>query len=125
VDDNGFAAPLDAITRTLQFDPQIASPALTPGFGSPSTVFEYTCVYRHAGGVAPTSVVLIVDTNQFFGMTKVGSGTNWVAGETFRATASLPAGGHTYYFEAIATDGTRARNPSAVGLVFGGPSVSP
>lgn len=125
VDTNGFASPLDPLTRTVAFDPVLLNPVVTPAFGSPSTVFEYTCMYRHAGNVAPVFVSVIVDGNQTFAMTKVGSGTNWVAGESFRATASLPAGGHTYFFRTDAVDGSSARNPTSTGLVLGGPSVSP
>jgi hypothetical protein len=125
VDQNGFRSTLHAMTRTLAFDPAVVSPGVSPGSGTPSTVFQYTCTYRHAGNVAPSYVRVLVDANQVFVMAKVGSGTNWVAGEPFRVDASLAVGGHNFFFEAVALDGSSTRNPATPGLVFGGPSVSP
>lgn len=125
MDANGFRSALDPLTRAVAHDPQLASPGVSPGTGTPSTTFTYSVVYRHAGNVAPAYVRVIVDANQAFAMTKLGGGTNWVAGETYQATANLAAGGHTYFFEALGTDSSAARNPSTPGLVLGGPSVSP
>ncbi len=124
MDASGFRSALDLLTRTVAHDPLLASPGVTPGTGSPATPFTYSVTYRHAGNVAPTFVRVIVDANQSFAMTKVGGGTNWIAGELFQANANLAAGGHTYFFEALGTDSSSARNPASPGLVLGGPSVS-
>ena len=125
VDQNGFRSALDPLTRALAHDPQLSSTSVSPGSGSPSTVFTYSVTYRHAGSVAPAFVQLIVDANQAFAMTKVGGGSNWVAGEVYQATANLAQGGHTYYFQTVAVDSSSGRNPATPGLVLGGPSVTP
>ncbi len=124
MDANGFRSALDPLTRTVAHDPVLALPGVSPGTGSPATTFTYSVTYRHAGNQAPAFVRVIVDANQSFAMTKVGGGTNWVVGELFQAPANLAAGGHTYFFEALAMDSSSARNPSSPGLVLGGPSVS-
>lgn len=104
--------------------PELMLPDVAPDFGTSSQVFQYQCTYRHPDNLPPTSVVVIVDGNQVFPMTQVGSGTNWVIGEIFRASANLPPGGHTFYLETVASDLSSARNPTGA-FVFGGPVVSP
>jgi hypothetical protein len=103
-------------------DPELLTPDVAPDFGLISTVFQYSCIYRHANGLAPAFVNTVVDSVQLYPMTKVGSGSNWVGGETFRATANLAPGGHTFYVTAVASDGSSSRNP-VQGFVFGGPVV--
>lgn len=103
--------------------PELLLPDVAPDFGQPPTVFQYQCTYRHPDNLPPTSVVVVVDGNQVFPMTQLGSGTSWAIGEIFRASANLPPGGHTFYFETVASDLSSARNPAA-GFVFGGPVVS-
>jgi hypothetical protein len=124
VDTSGFLSPLNPLTRAVLNDPQLSNADVAPNFGTPATVFQYSCTYRHAGNVAPTFVTVIVDANQVFAMTKVGSGSNWIAGEDYQASANLAAGGHTYYFQAVATDGSSTRNPASP-LALGGPAVTP
>ncbi|MFN8179562.1 MAG: hypothetical protein U0167_16660 [bacterium] len=124
VNANGFSSPLNRLTRDVLHDPQLSNGGVAPNFGTPATTFVYSCRYRHAGNVAPGFVTVIVDANQIFAMAKVGTGTDWVGGEDYQASVNLAAGGHTYYFQAQALDGSSTRNPAAP-FVLGGPAVSP
>lgn len=124
VDANGFASGLDTLTVTTGHDPSISGTILTPTLGTPGTNFSYGCTYRHAGGVAPATVRVIVDGGITYNLNQIGGGTNWVGGESFNITSiHLVAGSHTYHFEAEAVDGSTTREPAGSN-VFGGPVVT-
>jgi hypothetical protein len=123
VDANGFASSLDTLTVQTAHDPAISGTTLTPTLGSPGTNFTYGCTYRHAGGLAPAAVQVIVDGGITYNMNKVGGGSNWIGGEAYTVTTNLVSGSHTYHFVAQATDGSSTRTPAAPN-VFGGPVVT-
>jgi hypothetical protein len=122
-DVNGFTSDLDSMTVMTAHDPAISGTILTPTLGTPGTNFTYGCTYRHAGGLAPANVRLIVDGGITYNLNQVGGGSNWVGGEAFNVTINLVSGSHTYHFEAEAVDGSTSRNPAGTN-VFGGPVVT-
>lgn len=76
----------------------LSGPVLAPPGGAPGTVFDFKVTYKDAGGVAPSSVTLVLD-GQARPMT--GAGTGYAAGVVYSAQAAgLAAGTHAYHFEA-------------------------
>ncbi len=87
---------------------------VTPAVGNPG-LYTYSVRYRHPSGIAPLTgnPTVGIDKNNdedfadagegLFAMSKVGTGTNWLDGETFSFTTNLPVS-ELYGYQFFATD---------------------
>ena len=105
------------VSAPVNNPPSLSSGSVSPSSGGPTTTFAYEVTYSDPDGDPPACVTVYIDGTPH-AMTYV-SGT-YSGGALYRYQATLPAGSHTYFFEA--SDGTdTVRLPSSG--TFSGPSV--
>jgi len=79
-------------------DPVLGSGTASPATGTTGTVFTFSVTYADTKGCAPLWVRVVIPGVGTFAMN--GSGTTYDTGVTFTQGMALPAGGHSYSFEA-------------------------
>ncbi|HEX2021284.1 MAG TPA: hypothetical protein VHH36_01115, partial [Candidatus Thermoplasmatota archaeon] len=125
VDHAGNEGPATARAKaTATAVPRLTGGAASPTVGSSATVFRYSITYASPGGVAPTSVRLILD-GVAVNMTRQETG-DLVAGVTYvyetRLAPHKRDDPHTYAFEA--SDGRYSVRFPEDGSLLRGPLVS-
>ncbi len=87
--------------------PQLLNPRVTPTSGKLSTEYVYEVTYADADGDAPRAFtgtpggeVQVNIDGTWYAMTRVGTGTNYVAGVTYQLRRRLAEGSHTFQFRA-------------------------
>ena len=98
--------------------PSLSSGSVSPSSGGPTTAFAYEVTYSDPDGDPPAYVRVCVDGTAY-AMSYV-SGT-YSGGALYRYQATLPAGSHTYYFEA--SDGKVSVKLPSTGA-YSGPTVT-
>ncbi|MCS6951187.1 MAG: hypothetical protein NZ520_12065, partial [bacterium] len=107
-DDYGANAdPLTGSGPQVNNPPQLLNPRVTPLSGKLSTEYVYEVTYKDADGDAPRAFsgapggeVQVNIDGTWYAMTKVGTGTDYVAGVTYQLRRRLSEGTHTYQFRA-------------------------
>jgi hypothetical protein len=79
-------------------DPVLSAGAASPGTGSTATVFTFAVTYLDTKGCAPLWVRVAIPGVGTFPMN--GAGTTYDTGVTFSQGLTLPAGTHSYSFDA-------------------------
>ncbi len=101
------ADPLTGTGPVVNTPPQLLNPRVTPLSGKLSTEYVFEVTYADADGDAPKpftgtpggEVQVNID-GTWYAMTKVGTGTNYVAGVTYQLKRRLSEGTHTFTFRA-------------------------
>lgn len=106
----GDPPELDFVNRA----PYDGNSGVTPPVGNPG-VYTYSVLYRHPQGTAPMAGFpkvgidknndedFVDDNEGLFSMLKEGTGTNWLAGETYTFTTNLTVS-ELYGYQFFATD---------------------
>ncbi|GIV20249.1 MAG: hypothetical protein KatS3mg023_2000 [Armatimonadota bacterium] len=107
---DNYGADADPLTGTgpqVNNPPQLLNPKVTPVSGKLSTEFVYEVTYKDADGDAPKAFsgtpggeVQVNIDGTWYAMTKVGTGTDYVAGVTYQFKRRLSEGTHTFQFRA-------------------------
>lgn len=107
---DNYGADADPLTGTgpqVNNPPQLLNPKVTPVSGKLSTEFVYEVTYKDADGDAPKAFsgtpggeVQVNIDGTWYAMTKVGAGTDYVAGVTYQFKRRLSEGTHTFQFRA-------------------------
>jgi hypothetical protein len=110
-------------TVVPNYPPILSNPILSPGAGTPSTLFTYSINYTDSNNDPPSQITLTINGVGTFTMSKQNSGDlNFRDGCTYVYTISLDEGHYTHYFNA--SDGyVSIRLP--LSNSFDGPLVNP
>ncbi len=78
--------------------PTLTSGSLSPGNGSPTTIFTYTITYTDADNQAPSYIRVYID-GSYYSMSKQNSGDNtYTDGCVYVYSRTLSVGTHDFYF---------------------------
>lgn len=107
---DNYGADADPLTGTgpqVNNPPQLLNPRVTPASGKLSTEYVWEVTYKDADGDAPRAFsgtpggeVQVNIDGTWYAMTKVGTGTDYVAGVTYQFRRRLSEGTHTFQFRA-------------------------
>jgi len=105
-----YGADADPLTGTgpqVNNPPQLVNPRVTPPSGKLSTEYVFEVTYKDADNDAPRAFtgapggeVQVNIDGTWYAMTRVGTGTDYVAGVTYQLKRRLSEGGHTFQFRA-------------------------
>lgn len=125
---DNYGADADPLTGTgpqVNTPPQLLNPKVTPTSGKLSTEYVYEVTYKDADGDAPKAFtgtpggeVQVNIDGTWYAMTKVGAGTDYVAGVTYQLKRRLSEGTHTFQFRA------QDQNDAVQTAVLTGPTVN-
>jgi len=85
---------------TVNDPPSLSSGTHSPGTGDTSTSFTFTVDYSDKNGDLPSFIHLILDGTSYPLSASDGAADTIVSGETYGTSMVLPAGNHSYHFEA-------------------------
>ena len=110
-----FPSGNSSLNESLKFASHPAmlyASGIMPLEGTTSTNFNFGINYSSPDNLPPAGVWANIDGN-YYGMTRVGTSTNYASGVTYMCSTTLGFGPHTTSFAATDMDGTPAQlNPS-------------